>query len=444
MDENSTQDNDFRTGFASLKTSTAAIEKHAKIIEAQREALLAFKPQEDTTNQPPSFSRQNEQESSRLIFELADLLHSTKAQLSEAEQQSNQAIQKLNSIATERLAADDQVLEALSGLAAQALRPQETSVNIETAEKWCQALASLREQEARARVEIIYHDELSRETQNDHSEMETSATENDMNELQEELQTLRSEIGSIVQMVIGHEIRDPLLRNIQSHENHSTQSRMEWSEYVTSTLEHLIAQLETISDQAVDLRSYTSAIHEFRPLISATETESYPQQSVSSSATNAASSPSENSSNKSKFLESRSATTVSAIPQVLRRLDQDQDLTASSPRSEVLQALGESTMESISKLRAQYSAAESATLENLEKSLGEKQRDVRGITQKIHANSDGSDEVILIDKALDAKLQGLNDSVDEIAMALEKTNMSLKDQPAVRSSVLKSRWLVNK
>jgi hypothetical protein len=68
MTQAATQDNDFRTAFASLKTSTAAIEKHAKILETQREALLAFRPQDDPADQPTSFSRQNEQESSRLMF----------------------------------------------------------------------------------------------------------------------------------------------------------------------------------------------------------------------------------------------------------------------------------------------------------------------------------------------------------------------------------------
>jgi hypothetical protein len=205
---------------------------------------------------------------------------------------------------------------------------------------------------------------------------------------------------------------------------------------VTSTLEHLIAQLETMSDQAVDLRSYTSAIHEFRPLVLATEAEANAPTNTSQGT---APSQSETSS-KSKFLESRSPG-ASAIPQVLRRLDQD--FTVGSDRSKVLGALEKSATESTAKLQAQYVAAETATLENLEKSLGEKQRDVQAITQKIYANSEGND-VSLSDKALDAQLEELNKGVDEVAAALEKTNLSQKDQPAVRSSVLKSKWLVNK
>jgi hypothetical protein len=157
----------------------------------------------------------------------------TKEQLIEAEQHSSHAISNLNSVATERLASDDQVLEALAGLASQTLRPNKASVDSGTIESWCQALALLREQETKARVEAVFNDQLVREAQNGQTEQSSSATEADQEELQEELQTLRKEIGSIVQMVVGHQIRDPLLRNLQSVESHARQSRISWSEYVS-------------------------------------------------------------------------------------------------------------------------------------------------------------------------------------------------------------------
>jgi hypothetical protein len=167
-------------------------------------------------------------------LKLDDLLHTTKEQLTEAEQHSSRAISNLNSIATERLASDDQVLEALAALASKTLRPKESSVEAGTIESWCQALASLREQETRARVDAMFQDLLVREAQNELSTQSTPSTEENMGELQEELQTLREEIGSIVQMVIGHQIRDPLLRNLQSVQNHERQSRAGWREYVST------------------------------------------------------------------------------------------------------------------------------------------------------------------------------------------------------------------
>lgn len=152
--------------------------------------------------------------------------------MTEAEQQSSHAISNLNSVATGRLASDDQVLEALSTIASQTLRPEKPSVEIGTVESWCRTLASLREQEAKAHVEAIYHDQIVRDAQNEDAEKAPSSTKEQRQELHDELQTLRDEIGSIVQMVIGHEIRDPLLRNLQTHESDVRQSRNDWSDYV--------------------------------------------------------------------------------------------------------------------------------------------------------------------------------------------------------------------
>jgi hypothetical protein len=202
---------------------------------------------------------------------------------------------------------------------------------------------------------------------------------------------------------------------------------------VTSTLEHLIAQLETISDQTVDLRSYSSVIQEMRPLITAVEIEAMvparPSQEPVTSPTE--------SSSRSKFLESRSAT-VSAIPQVLRRLDQD--VVRTGDRLKTVDALSTATTEGLSKLKTQYAAAEDATMENLAKSLGEKQRDLQAITQKIYANSRQND-IRLSDKDFDSKLQELHRNVDDVATALERAGSSEKEGPTARSSVLKSKWL---
>jgi len=201
---------------------------------------------------------------------------------------------------------------------------------------------------------------------------------------------------------------------------------------VTSTLEHLIAQLETMSDHAVDLRSYSSAIHEFHPLVTATEAEATVQGVASKEALL---SPTETS--RSKFLETRSATT-SAIPQVLRRLDHE--LVSTGDRSKIMAALDAAATDGTAKLRAQYATAESARLETLEKSLGEKQRDMRAITQRIYANSE-QDNIQLSDKTLDAKLLHLNQSVDDVAAALEKASLSRKEQSVAKGAALKSRWL---
>lgn len=61
------QEFDIKDAIDSLKASTAAIEKHSKVLEAQRGALLAFKdegPQREETSLPQKYG----QESGRLLF----------------------------------------------------------------------------------------------------------------------------------------------------------------------------------------------------------------------------------------------------------------------------------------------------------------------------------------------------------------------------------------
>src|ERR1700761_1402833 len=97
----------------------------------------------------------------------------------------------VKSLVTERLTSDDQVLEALSKLASKIPDMKGPSIDLGTVEKWCRALASLRELEVKAKVDLILQgvDILDGQA----SKEEDSETE----ELRGELQTLREEIGSV-------------------------------------------------------------------------------------------------------------------------------------------------------------------------------------------------------------------------------------------------------
>lgn len=240
------QEFDIKDAIDSLRASTTAIEKHSKALEAQRGALLAFKD-EGSQTQGISFSQKYEQERGRLLFAVSvrlkhhtitiliftqvdDLLHSTKDQLSEAEKDSTRATTIMKAVASERLAADDQVFEALEKLTPKISETKALPVQSATIDKWTRALASLRVLEAKAQLDANLKGFGDRGGQT--SDAGTPALKTELEDLQSELQTLRDEIESVVQMVIGHEIRDPLLKNVQSLEGHSRQTKNGWSSYV--------------------------------------------------------------------------------------------------------------------------------------------------------------------------------------------------------------------
>lgn len=248
------QEFDIKDAIDSLKASTAAIEKHSKTLEAQRGALLAFK-EEGSRRQEISFFQKYGQESGRLLFAVSaclehqtdtilnstqvdDLLHQTKDQLSEAEKDSTRATAIMKAVVSERLAADDQVFEALEKLTPKVSEVKALPVESATIDKWTRALASLRVLEAKANLDANLKGFGDRGGQT--SDEGTPALKTELEGLQSELQTLRDEIESVVQMVIGNEIRDPLLKNVQSLEGHSRQTRNGWSTYVRRSLENCV------------------------------------------------------------------------------------------------------------------------------------------------------------------------------------------------------------
>jgi hypothetical protein len=137
----------------------------------------------------------------------------------------------MNAVASERLAADDQVFEALEKLTPKVSQVKALPVESSTIDKWTRALASLRELEAKTRLDANLRGFGDR-SGSELSDGSSPVLKVELEDLQSELQTLRDEIESVVQMVIGHEIRDPLLRNVQSLEGHSRQTRNGWSSYV--------------------------------------------------------------------------------------------------------------------------------------------------------------------------------------------------------------------
>lgn len=136
----------------------------------------------------------------------------------------------MKAVVSERLAADDQVFQALEKLTPKVSGTKALPVESATIEKWTRALASLRVLEAKAHLDANLKGFGERVGQT--SDAGTPALKTELEGLQSELQALRDDVESVVQMVIGYEIRDPLLKNVQSLEGHSRQTRNGWSSYV--------------------------------------------------------------------------------------------------------------------------------------------------------------------------------------------------------------------
>ncbi|TID13065.1 hypothetical protein E2P81_ATG09798 [Venturia nashicola] len=424
------QEFDIMDAIDSLKASTAAIEKHSKTLEAQRGALLAFKA-EGSQRQEISFFQKYGQESGRLLFAVSarlqhqtnaalnstqvdDLLHQTKHHLTEAEKDSTRATAIMKAVVSERLAADDQVFEALEKLTPKMSETKPLAVESTTIDKWTRALASLRVLEAKAHLDanLKGFGDCGGQT----SDAGTPALKTDLEGLQSELQTLRDEIESVVQMVIGNEIRDPLLKNVQSLEGHSRQTRNGWSSYLLSTLHHLVSQLESLNSGITSLQSYNTTLHSLTTLLQEDSSES--PNTAQTKGGQSLGIGSNTSSNKLRpAAEIPGPATYAA--QALRRFCPS--LTQST-NTNLINRLDATTAEATSRLRGQHVTAVNATLESLSKSLGEKQREFMRVTDQLFVNSRGS-SVHLGERHLEERLGRLNRGVEEVAPLVARADV---------------------
>ena len=138
----------------------------------------------------------------------------------------------LNSYLSERFASDDQILSRLPGLVSQIVSEPEASEDEKSIEQWCKAIVSFRTAEIKARVDTIYLTNVAQQTQaGSAGETETELRERKA-ALQAELEELHSEIASVTEMVVEHEIRKPMADVKERRDRDGRQARTAWLNYV--------------------------------------------------------------------------------------------------------------------------------------------------------------------------------------------------------------------
>jgi hypothetical protein len=164
---------------------------------------------------------------------LEEAISSVEEELSAADKKTIRAMFSLNSLVDERLKADDQVLEALSKLAARAIPQSSNTVDPNTVDQWTRALVSLRETATKTRFETalqryVYEAANAEDMSNDATSNSTPGKD----EQEAQLEALREEILSVVELAVASEFRTPLLQTLKASQVHARNSQHDWLEYV--------------------------------------------------------------------------------------------------------------------------------------------------------------------------------------------------------------------
>jgi hypothetical protein len=152
--------------------------------------------------------------------------------LSSADKQTARAVSSLNALVSERLAADDQVLEAVSKLAVRAVPQDGEGIDANAVEQWSHALVSLREKATKTRFDAALQEYLWEIASSGRDAEAATDSTPAKEEIEAELKALRDEIGSVVELVVGHEFREPLLKTLKASQEQSKTSQHGWLEYV--------------------------------------------------------------------------------------------------------------------------------------------------------------------------------------------------------------------
>lgn len=153
-------------------------------------------------------------------------------QLTESQKEIDTEKSTIKSYLSERLSSDDQILSRLPGIVSKLVTEPEVSEDEKSIEQWCKAIISYRTGEIKARVDAVYLDTVSEQSSNGHQDTPIEELKERKAALQAELEELHSEIASVAEMVVEHELRKPMNEMKERKDREVTQARGAWLNYV--------------------------------------------------------------------------------------------------------------------------------------------------------------------------------------------------------------------
>ena len=154
-------------------------------------------------------------------------------QLADLQREIDAETSTIKSYLSERLASDDQILARLPGIVSKLVTEPEDSEDEKSIDQWCKAIVSFRAGEIKARVDAVYLNTLSEHASNGHSETPDEELKERKVALQAEMEELHSEIASVTEMVVEHELRKPMSEMKERKDREVTQARGAWLNYVS-------------------------------------------------------------------------------------------------------------------------------------------------------------------------------------------------------------------
>ncbi|KAF2475786.1 uncharacterized protein BDR25DRAFT_278437 [Lindgomyces ingoldianus] len=431
-------DHELSSAIDSLESSTAAIEEQCRVLEAQRDALMALKaldkPNLSVEHMRNERRRRENQEKARLDIAVEDVATSINEQLTDTQREVEAEKSSVISYVTERLASDDKMLANLPGIVSKIMAEPEVSEDEKSIDQWCQAIISFRTAEIKARVDAVYLDNLGKDLPVELQNMPENELLERKAEIRKELEDMHSEIAYLAESAVERELKKPITELKERKERERVEARVAWLKYVLSTLDYMSERLDTIT-------IYTTKIDDFRHAldhVKAAALQHMPTSNVEAltpSRKRTMSTPKSPLSTIVKLKPSKSVDLPPALEDALRQagISFNHDSIES-----LMEALMNTQLEREKKLDDHYTSASSSTHESLAEVFGKADIKLRLILGALYSHTPFR-QVHLSNPKLEEQLKemekGLEDA-DRKLLNAEANELSLND-PRVKAFISK-------
>ncbi|THY74225.1 hypothetical protein D6C86_07343 [Aureobasidium pullulans] len=260
------QETDFENAINTLEASTAAIEKQTAILEAQRNALMKLQ----ALNQEPvsTISESDEKKSSQartkaqLDLETNELTEVIQQRVGATKRHAESSLNLLKTSSQRQLDKDDRLLDGLQKVMFKLAPLESSETRLPDFNLLSSALVKLEGKIIKDRTNATYIETLNSlagETDGfEHDDNAQAAQE--AYALAEELESLITEVDSVLEMTISRRYRAPIVNALKLSDAQAQLEQQSWLEYVVRTLHELAQKTEDLASCTQDTLAYTSAI----------------------------------------------------------------------------------------------------------------------------------------------------------------------------------------
>ncbi|KAG6008631.1 hypothetical protein E4U21_004271 [Claviceps maximensis] len=250
-------EDDLRLAIKQLGQSTENINKQTETLRQQRDALsrLVKKQADDKARrqeQERVQRRSKELQRTQLSREVETITHDISLRLAELEQQRPSIDDQISTL----LQADDRLLSGLQKLGWELDQPDpDEAQSVEKLREICMRLIKTTVETVRARLDTIYLETL---VAAERSSNLKPATAEEVNELQEEVESLYSEILSVAQISTEQQHLEPALQSIAAKSGQSLGKTVLSLNYINECLVYLQERMARLQTHIEAHKSYQS------------------------------------------------------------------------------------------------------------------------------------------------------------------------------------------